>query len=99
MGHRLVRTLLAVSLVGVFALAGCGGSDSSNGNNGGTLTYWASNQGSSLQDDQRILTPELEKFTKQTGVKVNLEVIPWSDLYKRILTAVSSGQNPDVLNI
>jgi multiple sugar transport system substrate-binding protein len=101
MRHRLVRTLLALSLVGVFGLTGCGKSDSSSGSGsaGGTLTYWASNQGSSLQDDQQVLTPELEKFTKQTGVKVNLEVIPWSDLYKRILTAVSSGQNPDVLNI
>jgi multiple sugar transport system substrate-binding protein len=100
MRHRFVRSMVAVCLVGAVGLAGCGESQSqSSGSSGGAITYWASNQGSSLQDDQKILTPELAKFTSQTGVKVNLEVIPWSDLYKRILTAVSSGQNPDVLNI
>jgi multiple sugar transport system substrate-binding protein len=100
MRHRFVRSLVAVCLVGAVGVTGCGKSQGqSSGSSGGAITYWASNQGSSLQDDQKILTPELAKFTSQTGVKVNLEVIPWSDLYKRILTAVSSGQNPDVLNI
>ena len=64
-----------------------------------TLTYWASNQGSSLEDDKRVLAPELRKFEQQTGIKVNLEVIGWPDLLNRILAATSSGQGPDVLNI
>ena len=64
-----------------------------------TLTYWASNQGTSLDNDKQVLTPELDKFTQQTGIKVNLEVVPWSDLLNRILAATTSGQGPDVLNI
>ena len=64
-----------------------------------TLTYWATNQGASLEADKQILTPELEKFEKQTGIKVKLEVVPWSDLLNRILAATTSGQGPDVLNI
>ena len=39
------------------------------------------------------------KFEKQTGIKVKLEVVPWSDLLNRILAATTSGQGPDVLNI
>jgi multiple sugar transport system substrate-binding protein len=66
---------------------------------GTTLTYWASNQGTSLANDSQILTPELDKFTQQTGIKVNLEVVSWSDLLNRILAATTSGQGADVVNI
>jgi multiple sugar transport system substrate-binding protein len=85
-------------LAGVTA---CGGGSSSGGDDSSpkTLTYWASNQGGSLQVDKQVLTPELKKFQKQTGIKVKLEVIPWSDLLNRILAATTSGQGPDVLNI
>ncbi|WP_437571640.1 ABC transporter substrate-binding protein [Sorangium sp. So ce542] len=64
-----------------------------------TLSYWASNQGPSIEDDKKVLQPELDKFEKQTGIKVKLEVIPWSDLLNRILGATTSGKGPDVLNI
>ena len=66
---------------------------------GTTLTYWASDQGTSLDNDKQVLAPALAKFQKQTGIKVNVEVIPWSDLLNRILAAATSGQGPDVLNI
>jgi multiple sugar transport system substrate-binding protein len=92
----------AVSALGL-SLAACGGSDSgdSSGGSGGdqTLTYWASNQGTSLDNDKQVLTPVLQKFTADTGIKVNLEVIGWNDLQTRIQTATTSGQGPDVLNI
>lgn len=93
---------LAVSVTLLGALSACGGSgeDSASSNaEGKPLTYWATNMGPTLQDDEAILRPELDKFTKETGSKVNLEVIPWDSLYNRILTAVSSGEGPDVLNI
>ncbi|WP_431218356.1 ABC transporter substrate-binding protein [Leifsonia xyli] len=85
----------AVSLV----VAGCSSSGSGGSSSGATLTYWASNQGTSLDNDKQVLTPVLNDFTKQTGVKVKLEVIGWNDLQTRIQTAVTSGQGPDVLNI
>jgi len=85
----------AVSLV----VAGCSSSGSGGSSSGSTLTYWASNQGTSLDNDKQVLTPVLDKFTKETGVKVKLEVIGWNDLQTRIQTAVTSGQGPDVLNI
>lgn len=84
------------------ALTACGGGsgDSGSGSGGGTtITYWASNQGASLENDKEILTPEIDKFTKQTGIKVKLEVVPWTDLTNNTLSAAVSGQGPDVLNI
>jgi len=64
-----------------------------------TLTYWASNQGASLEADKQILQPELDKFERQTGIKVTVEVVPWSDLLNRLLAAATSGTGPDVVNI
>ncbi len=79
--------------------SGTAGGGSAGAGAGSTLTYWASNQGTSLDNDKQVLTPELEKFTQQTGIKVNLEVIGWNDLQTRIQTAITSGSGPDVLNI
>ncbi|WP_287931642.1 sugar ABC transporter substrate-binding protein [Arthrobacter sp.] len=100
-----IRTFAAAAAIAALAITatGCsggtsGGSSASAGG-GKTLTYWASNQGTSLDNDKQVLTPELQKFQDQTGIKVNLEVIGWNDLQTRIQTAVTSGQAPDVLNI
>ena len=98
---RSRTTRLCLALAGALALtgvAGCGGGGADTGS-AKTLTYWASNQGTSLENDKQVLQPELDKFEQQTGIKVKLEVIPWSDLLNRILAATTSGQGPDVLNI
>jgi multiple sugar transport system substrate-binding protein len=92
----------AVTVSLLAALTACGGGSSTGGGSDDepkTLTYWASNQGPSVEADKKILTAELKKFEKQSGIKVKLEVIPWSDLLNRILAATTSGQGPDVLNI
>ncbi|MFI9328607.1 ABC transporter substrate-binding protein [Kitasatospora sp. NPDC052868] len=97
--RRTAATALAATLV--LAATACSGGSGSGGDNSspGTLTYWASNQGTSLENDRQVLEPELKAFEQQTGIKVKLEVIPWSDLLNRILAATTSGQGPDVLNI
>ncbi|MER5544915.1 sugar ABC transporter substrate-binding protein [Streptomyces sp. NPDC002589] len=92
----------AVTLSLALAATACGGGSATGGGSNDspkTLTYWASNQGAGVAVDKRVLQPELDKFEKQTGIKVKLEVVPWSDLLNRILTATTSGQGPDVLNI
>jgi multiple sugar transport system substrate-binding protein len=99
-----IRTFAAATAIAALAITATGCSSgttnsSSTGGAGTTLTYWASNQGTSLDNDKEVLTPELQKFQDQTGIKVNLEVIGWNDLQTRIQTAVTSGQAPDVLNI
>ena len=93
-----IRTLAAgvATLLLTGTLAACSGGDKADDN---TLTYWASNQGSSVQNDKDVLTPELKKFTKQTGIKVKLEVVPWADLTPNTVSASVSGRGPDVVNI
>ena len=100
------RTKLSVAVIAAasFALVATGcsssGSGSSSSASGATITYWASNQsGGPTSDDVKILTPILAHFTKETGIKVNLEVISWTDLQNNINNAVSSGSGPDVVNI
>ncbi|WP_029150544.1 ABC transporter substrate-binding protein [Microbacterium indicum] len=94
---RTIRWMSGFAAAGlaVAGLVGC----SSTSADGNTITYWASNQGASVTQDEEILQESIDRFTEETGVEVELEVIPWSDLYNRILTAVSSGEGPDVLNI
>ncbi|GAA4786542.1 sugar ABC transporter substrate-binding protein [Streptomyces ziwulingensis] len=92
----------AVTLSLALAASACGGGSATGGGSDDspkTLTYWASNQGASVEVDKKVLQPELDKFEKETGIEVKVEVVPWSDLLNRILTAATSGQGPDVLNI
>jgi multiple sugar transport system substrate-binding protein len=100
MKARLISTV--VTVLAVTATAACGSTATTSSSSPAaskTLTYWASNQGASLQADQAVLGPQLAKFQKQTGVKVNLQVIGWPDLLNKILGATTSGVGPDVLNI
>jgi multiple sugar transport system substrate-binding protein len=96
-----MRALSALAVLGILAptVAACGGGGTPGATSAETLTYWASNQGTTVEDDRRVLRESLDRFTDETGIEVELEVIPWSDLYNRILTAVSSGEGPDILNI
>ncbi|MGH3095392.1 MAG: ABC transporter substrate-binding protein [Streptosporangiales bacterium] len=94
---KLKPAAAIASVALVAATAACSGSDSGAESN--TITYWASNQAPSLQGDKKILGPELDKFTKQTGIKVKLRVIGWNDLLNKIMSATTSGQAPDVVNI
>ena len=80
----------------LFGGVACGGGSEGGGN---TLSYWASNQGASIDQDKRVLGRAVKEFKKQSGISVKIKVIPWSDLYNNILTATTSGQGPDVLNI
>ena len=95
-------TLAFAAVLAALPLAACGSSGGSSGSGSSahpTLTYWATNQGTSLQDDRQVLGPQLAEFTKQTGIKVNLQVLPWTTVLNQITAATVSGKGPDVLNI
>jgi multiple sugar transport system substrate-binding protein len=96
-----LTTMAFVAMLAAAPLAACSSSSSSGGGSAAhpTLTYWASNQGTSLQDDQQVLAPQIAKFTRETGIKVNVQVIPWTTLLTQITAATVSGKGPDVLNI
>jgi multiple sugar transport system substrate-binding protein len=96
--------LACAAALAAVPLAACSSSSTGTGSGSGasaqtTLTYWASNQGTSIQDDQQVLGPQIAKFTQQTGIKVNVQVIPWTTLLTQVTAATVSGKGPDVLNI
>lgn len=112
--RRRSVTVGAAAAIASLTLAACGssgpsntGSQSGSGGNsassasikGQTITYWASVEGTGVQQTHQTLSKEFKTFTQQTGVKVNLQVIPWSDLLQKILTSVTSGTGPDVMEI
>lgn len=97
--RKLAALLSVVVVAGAGGATACSSSSGGGGSDSKSITYWASNQGTSIQNDKDVLGPELAKFTKQTGIKVNLQVIGWNDLLNRITTATTSGQGPDVVNI
>ncbi len=60
----------AVTVSLLTAVTACGGGSSTGGGSNDspkTLTYWASNQGASIEVDKKVLQPELDKFEKQSG--------------------------------
>ena len=89
--------IAAILLLILTPLAACNSNPSVG--KGETITYWASNQGPTIAYDNQVLAQVAKDFKAQTGITVNYDVISWSDLFNRILTADFSGQNPDVLNI
>lgn len=78
--------------------SGCAAGDDA-GSEGGSITWWATQQTATIGDSEAAYQESIDRFTDETGIEVEFEVIPWADLYNRILTAVSSGTGPDVLNI
>jgi multiple sugar transport system substrate-binding protein len=112
MRRKLATASWLVAVAVALTVAACGGSSSDDKTSkpssattsakslkGQTITYWASNQAKDVPTDYKLLKPELAKFTEQTGVKVNLRVIGWADLFNNITAATTSGKGPDVLNI
>jgi len=96
---RTASALGALSVVAIAAgLAGCSSSGSENPEDI-TLTWWATQQSASIETSQAVWEAVAGRFTDETGIDVEVEVIPWADLYNKILGAVSSGSGPDLLNI
>lgn len=100
---RLGKVFLACAVLVLLSVAAaCGGGGGGGGGEsleGQTITYWASNQGATIDEDKEVIGRAVDEFKKETGITVEFKVIPWSDLYNNILTATTSGEGPDVLNI
>jgi len=40
-----------------------------------------------------------ERFTAETGIKVDMQVISWNDIHQQVSTMIQTNQLPDILNI
>ena len=68
---RTIRTTAAGALAAVIlAVAACGSDDSSSGSSGKlkgtTIDYWASNQGSTIDQDNQVINEAAARFKKET---------------------------------
>jgi multiple sugar transport system substrate-binding protein len=92
---RLV-TLLAIGVAGTAVLAGCSAGGGASDEDV-TLKWWAPNLMPTIAQDEEYYKTLTDKFTEETGIKVETQVNAWSDYYNKILGALSSGEGPDVL--
>ncbi len=97
---------IAAVLVGALVYSGCGGDDegSNTGSTqtnaaksdvtpGTTLKLWVMPNSPAPKED---MDKALAAFTKDTGVKVDVEVVDWGVQLDRIRNAAVSGEGPDV---
>src|SRR5882724_1309741 len=91
------RGLLALALLSVVALLGltaCG--DSSGGKPPSIKVVIAEYS----KDHTRPFWQGLsDQYTKQTGVKVELQVVDWNSIDQQVSTMIQNNQPPDVLNL
>lgn len=57
-----------------------------------TITYWNGLTGA----DGKVMDGLIDQFTKETGIRVEQQRIPWADLYAKLQVSVPAGQGPDL---
>lgn len=92
------KKLLATALAGMmaFSLMACGGNSGSNGETGKTdsskpltVAIWDNTQ-------QPGIEKMLSEFTEQTGIKTELQVVPWNEYWTLLESGATGGEMPDV---
>ncbi|HEV8583658.1 MAG TPA: ABC transporter substrate-binding protein [Methylomirabilota bacterium] len=57
-----------------------------------TITYWNGLTGA----DGKVMDELIDRFTKETGVKVEQQRLPWAELYPKLQVSVPAGEGPDL---
>lgn len=87
MNAKLLRTvLLAVTLVGLVAAAALAET---------TIVFWHWNR----EDRQAKLQPLIERFERETGIKVEAQMVTWEELPQKLVVSIAGGVAPDVTAI
>ncbi|GAA2031750.1 sugar ABC transporter substrate-binding protein [Catenulispora yoronensis] len=89
------RTAAAVTaLAAAAALTACGSSKAGgSGASGTTVKMWV------MGDAGNAFKTLTSDWSKQSGIKVDVQAIPWSDIHTKLTTAVASGNGPDVVQV
>ncbi|MDT2745261.1 sugar ABC transporter substrate-binding protein [Enterococcus asini] len=83
----------ALMSVGVLAACGGGSGDDKASSKDDVLNVWG------MGDEVKQLSKMTDKFTEETGIKVKIQALPWSNAHDKLLTAVASKSGPDVLQM
>jgi multiple sugar transport system substrate-binding protein len=57
-----------------------------------TMSYWNGLTGA----DGKVMDELIEQFTRETGIRVEQQRIPWADLYAKLQVSVPAGEGPDL---
>jgi multiple sugar transport system substrate-binding protein len=57
-----------------------------------TITYWNGLTGA----DGKVMDEMIDRFTKDTGIRVEQQRIPWQELYAKLQVSVPAGEGPDL---
>lgn len=100
----------AMAAAFVLGLSACGGSNGSDGSGSGsdpggeegsgagtTITFVAAEYSAGVEPYWQELITEFEDANP--GYKVDLQVINWNDIDQQVATLISTGQQPDILNL
>ncbi len=85
---KKVLALILTLAVLVTVLTGCGGSNGKS-SDAITVNIWDANQQKGIQEIA-------DKWTKTSGVKVNVEVVDWDNYWTLLEAGASGGTMPDV---
>ncbi|MGD1852943.1 MAG: ABC transporter substrate-binding protein [Leptolyngbyaceae cyanobacterium] len=93
--HFLSRMAAGVAATVLIAVAGCGGETSTSGKQ--EVEFWTMQLQPKFTDYFDQLIAEFE--TTNPDIDVVWVDVPWADMQSKILTAVSAGTAPDVVNL
>ncbi|SDS20634.1 carbohydrate ABC transporter substrate-binding protein, CUT1 family [Microterricola viridarii] len=88
---------LAILATAALSLTACSsGATGGSGTDatGETLNVWIM-QGTNTESDE-FFERVGDEFTKETGAKLNVEMVQWADAHDRFVTAIAGGTTPDI---
>lgn len=92
--NKLSILVLAIVLIALVPLSACSDKDSASDGGKDTIEVWA------MGEEGKKLGEIKEKFEEENeGLKVNVQAIPWGNAHDKLLTAVASGEGPDVVQL
>jgi multiple sugar transport system substrate-binding protein len=57
-----------------------------------TISYWNGLTGA----DGKVMDEMIDRFTKDTGIRIEQQRIPWPELYAKLQVSVPAGEGPDL---
>ena len=57
-----------------------------------TITYWNGLTGA----DGKVMDELVDRFTAETGIRIEQQRLPWAELYAKLQVAVPAGEGPDL---
>jgi multiple sugar transport system substrate-binding protein len=98
MKKRFLAGMLSLVLCVSIALTGCGSNDSdkqaSEENGVKTIKVWA------MGEEGKLLPQMVEKFeANNPNIDVEVQALPWGQAHDKLLTAVASGNGPDIIQM